>query len=588
MAPPKVFISYSHDSQKHKKWVLDLATSLRNSGVDAIMDQWDLGPGDDLPQFMETLNNSDYVVMVCTEKYVKKANAGTGGVGYEKMIISAGLLANIDSNKILPLIRQSGSQNMPTFLKTKIFVDFSKDDNYELSFDKLVRTLLDEPILTKPEIGNNLFTKVREIQHEKVKKITSPSIDASANLEDYVKYLEERIQTLQKKNNFVELIKKIQTYLNLNSYKFSSSDLTTGKLRIRDKDYNKAKEVLEREVAKNPESFEGFYLLGYLNAEEDDYNSMVKNFDKSLALNNKFEKNISDSRKYKWQNNFNKGVRFFNQGTKVTDIKKSKILFNKSVEKFEYCNIIETATLSSYQNMFYAMINAGRSERELEYPLLKIIELSNTPEAYIDLSKVYNSEALVLMNSFEDTKNLDDKTKAMAIYDKVITLLEKGRKLNPDNSGILAHLSNAYVDANKLNVAMATFQKGIETDPENEVYHYNYGVLLLSADDYDSASTQFQKAIDIKTDYTSAYYNLGVTYLKWGADLQEQAIAADSEDITYKEKFELAVIHFEKYLVDNPEDANIWNYLGKVYKNLGQIEKSIKSFDNEEALNAKK
>jgi hypothetical protein len=29
MKIPKVFISYSHDSQEHKKWVLDLATRLR-------------------------------------------------------------------------------------------------------------------------------------------------------------------------------------------------------------------------------------------------------------------------------------------------------------------------------------------------------------------------------------------------------------------------------------------------------------------------------------------------------------------------------------------------------------------------------
>ncbi len=29
MTIPSVFISYSHDTQEHKKWVLDLATRLR-------------------------------------------------------------------------------------------------------------------------------------------------------------------------------------------------------------------------------------------------------------------------------------------------------------------------------------------------------------------------------------------------------------------------------------------------------------------------------------------------------------------------------------------------------------------------------
>ncbi len=85
MIPPKVFISYSHDSAKHKQWVLAFATTLRDRGIDAILDQWDLKPGDDLPQFMEqNLEESEYAVMVCTRKYVEKANAGEGGVGYEK------------------------------------------------------------------------------------------------------------------------------------------------------------------------------------------------------------------------------------------------------------------------------------------------------------------------------------------------------------------------------------------------------------------------------------------------------------------------------------------------------------------------
>lgn len=85
MNPPRVFVSYSHDSADHKGWVLDFATTLRNRGVDAVLDQWDLKPGDDLPHFMETqLEAADYVLMICTDKYVKKANAGEGGVGYEK------------------------------------------------------------------------------------------------------------------------------------------------------------------------------------------------------------------------------------------------------------------------------------------------------------------------------------------------------------------------------------------------------------------------------------------------------------------------------------------------------------------------
>jgi len=161
MTIPKAFVSYSHDSQEHKKWVLDFATRLRNSGVDAILDQWELKPGDDLPHFMEKhLANVDRVLMICTNRYVEKANAGSGGVGYEKMIVTADLLKNIDSNKVIPIIRQNGTYKVPTFLQSKLFLDFSRDDQLEFAFDELIRVLHNAPLFVKPQIGNNPFTQV--------------------------------------------------------------------------------------------------------------------------------------------------------------------------------------------------------------------------------------------------------------------------------------------------------------------------------------------------------------------------------------------------------------------------------------------
>ena len=158
MNPPRVFVSYSHDSAEHKGWVLDFATTLRNRGVDAVLDQWDLKPGDDLPHFMETqLEAADYVLMICTDKYVKKANAGEGGVGYEKMIMTSSLLLKIDGSKVIPIIRQVGTDLRPTFLNTKLYIDFSKDEDAEYSFDDLLRTLLNSPLFEKPKIGENPF-----------------------------------------------------------------------------------------------------------------------------------------------------------------------------------------------------------------------------------------------------------------------------------------------------------------------------------------------------------------------------------------------------------------------------------------------
>lgn len=157
MAPPvpRVFFSYSHDSESHKDWVLSLATRLVANGVDIVLDQWDLTLGSDLPRFMETgLTSADRVISVCTESYVNKANAGKGGVGYEKMILTAQLMQNITSDRVIPAIRaNSRSTVVPTFLLTRVYVDFRDDLAYESKYAELLRDIHGKMVKPRPPLG---------------------------------------------------------------------------------------------------------------------------------------------------------------------------------------------------------------------------------------------------------------------------------------------------------------------------------------------------------------------------------------------------------------------------------------------------
>lgn len=47
----KVFVSYSHDSAEHKKWVSDLVLLLRGKGYNIQFDQTDLKAGHDVVRF---------------------------------------------------------------------------------------------------------------------------------------------------------------------------------------------------------------------------------------------------------------------------------------------------------------------------------------------------------------------------------------------------------------------------------------------------------------------------------------------------------------------------------------------------------
>ena len=82
--PPKVFISYSHDDKAHEDRVLDFAERLRDDGVDAMIDQYEQSPPQGWPDWCERqIRESDFVLMVCTETYLRRVNGDEEpGVGY--------------------------------------------------------------------------------------------------------------------------------------------------------------------------------------------------------------------------------------------------------------------------------------------------------------------------------------------------------------------------------------------------------------------------------------------------------------------------------------------------------------------------
>ncbi|MEI8234158.1 MAG: toll/interleukin-1 receptor domain-containing protein [Verrucomicrobiota bacterium] len=158
---PLVFISYSHDSKPHKEWVAGFALRLREKGVEVLFDQFDIGPGDDVPKFMErAVSEADHVLMVCTETYVRKADDGKGGVGYEAMVVTGELIRDLGTSKFIPVIRQSGPDKpVPRCVSTRFYVDLSEGADIEEEFEKLLRKIHQVPKLKKPPLGANPFAE---------------------------------------------------------------------------------------------------------------------------------------------------------------------------------------------------------------------------------------------------------------------------------------------------------------------------------------------------------------------------------------------------------------------------------------------
>ena len=124
-ASPRVFISYSHDSPEHQDRVLVLADRLRVEGVNASIDQYVQSPPEGWADWCETeIRKSDFVLMVCTETYLRRVNheeePGKGyGVLWEARLIRQHLYDQGSvSGKFVPVIFADGSSaHVPTLVK---------------------------------------------------------------------------------------------------------------------------------------------------------------------------------------------------------------------------------------------------------------------------------------------------------------------------------------------------------------------------------------------------------------------------------------------------------------------------------------
>lgn len=150
-ATRSVFISYSHDSEGHRQWVLQLANRLCDEGLEVRLDQYDVGPGHDVAAYMnDSVSKSDKVILVCTEKYVDKVDAGRGGAGYENMIVNGEILARTRTEKFIPILRDNSAGSRPTTLASRIYVDFRQDSDFEKSLVHLLRGIRDLPAAVRP------------------------------------------------------------------------------------------------------------------------------------------------------------------------------------------------------------------------------------------------------------------------------------------------------------------------------------------------------------------------------------------------------------------------------------------------------
>src|SRR5208282_1478323 len=156
--PPRVFISYSHDSSEHAQHVLELAERLRKDGVDAHLDQYVAGtPPEGWPRWMlDRLDWADFVLVACTETYYRRfrghENRAKGkGADWEGNLITLEMYdAKSTTTKFVPVLFDGQNERFipePLCGHTRYLL------NSQENYDKLYALLVRQAGVTPGELG---------------------------------------------------------------------------------------------------------------------------------------------------------------------------------------------------------------------------------------------------------------------------------------------------------------------------------------------------------------------------------------------------------------------------------------------------
>ncbi len=334
-------------------------------------------------------------------------------------------------------------------------------------------------------------------------------------------------------------------------FQCSSAELTSAKLYMQRKDYQKAAEQLEKEITKNPKSEEGYFLLGEVREEMKDYKAMKDAFDKALAIAPTHEKEIHAYELSTWGHLFNQGVDAINNST-------DSIGYDKAINLFSTAIYVMPESTFTYRNLGLAYYRANKMDDAIAN-LTMAFNKAHDAFACRLMGRIYIDSAGVLKSRFIDTnrdiftamKNLSSIHEKMQAADvkyllgepssvsKVGSQKKKGKtegkeewtytqyhlRLTVEGGNVVAvNYSTPYaptIDSTDYRGAVALYDKAIDIlkqgshlFPEDAEISENLMNSYIGAERNDEARQLLLARVKKYPDSKFDHYNLGVFLLK--------------------------------------------------------------------------
>lgn len=373
-------------------------------------------------------------------------------------------------------------------------------------------------------------------------------------------------------------------YLTLSGFQCASTQISTAKVALKNKDFAKAEESLKAEVAARPGNAEAWYLLGSsVYYPQQRWDEMNDAFEKSFSASEPplDSKDKSDASVFMLRPAIQAGVFAARaaQGNQFAEAVlhidtaiwiRPEIANNYSQKAYYHSRLDQNeqmiSTYRNYAEMFSPDITKGVNEGLALDMTDEAVKAklgkpnSQTPPdketgryalvypdgLYVYMIKAEEGSANVVEGwKYFDNMTFPEEFKSFGRplngypfyrlgveaygdknYDDALEYLRTVERFDPNREDVGNLIAQVYIDADRIDEARGILEQRMKDEPNNPKVYINYSILLHNAKNYKGATEILARVLDLdlpetNESFQTALYNLGVFYKNWGKHLQD-------------------------------------------------------------------
>lgn len=303
--------------------------------------------------------------------------------------------------------------------------------------------------------------------------------------------------------------------------------VTSGKIAMNGKNYDKAISDFKKALEENPDNGEAHYYLAVCYKEKENYGEMLKHLERAEQLYPKKEKDYENLRQDGW-------TKLFESGRAKAEEEK----WEESRDDFLLASRILPTRYEAFSNMGFVWQH-----------------LDNDDSAYFYYSKAYEvapDEMLVLENYTNLCYNIGKFDRAEELYKKI---LEK----DPTHASAMARLGDIYGEKKEFQTAINYYNQALDIEQDNCNLWFRLGVLYFQEiKDNDNAINAFSRAVELCPEDKDAFINLSIALIMAG-------------------RFDDAVDRLSVYVEDNPDDCTGWDLYSQALLRKGMKKEALEA-----------